>query len=112
MNNLVYGFEPNLGGLVGLVVTVLLPILVGLVTRRTTAPFLKASLLMFLSALKVTIEGWMESANTGVDFNILALVYTFVINFVIAVGIHFGLYRSQNSSGTSVATWAENHGVK
>lgn len=107
----VYGFEANLGGLVGLVFTVLLPVLVGLVTTKRVSPVMKGILLLFLTAVKVVVEGWLEARNTEVDFELVPLVYSTAMNFVVAVLVYLGLYKPQTTSGRSVANWAEDHGI-
>lgn len=107
----VYGFEPNLGGLVGLVFTVLLPVLVGLVTTKRVSPVLKGVLLLFLTAVKVVVEGWLEARNTGVSFEMIPLVYSTAMNFVVAVLVYLGLYKPETVTGKSIANWAQSHGL-
>lgn len=99
----VYGFAPNLGGLLSLAITIVLPILVGLVTRQSTSAGVKAVLLLALAAIKTILEAWLQAANTAADFEWVPIVYTTVINFGIAVAVHFGFYKA-----TGVAQAAQN----
>ena len=89
----VYGFAPNLGGLLGLLITVALPILVGLVTTRSTPAGVKAVLLLLLTAVKSVLEAWLQAENTAAVFDPIPVIYTTGINFAIATAVHFGLYR-------------------
>jgi hypothetical protein len=89
----VYGFAPNLGGLLSLVITIVLPILVGLVTRRSTSAGVKATLLLALSAVNAVLSAWLQAENTNAVFEWIPVVYSTAVNFVIAVAVHFGLYK-------------------
>lgn len=97
----VYGFEPNLGGLLSLVITIVLPILVGLVTRQSTSAGTKAVLLLALAAAKTVLEAWLQATNTAVTFEWIPVVYTTLINFGIAVAVHFGLFKPTGVAGAA-----------
>lgn len=99
-----YGFAPNLGGLLSVVILVLLPILVGLITRASTSAGLKGVLLLALAAVKVVIEAWLTAVNTSVDFEFVPVVVTVLINFVIAVAVHYGLWKPTGVSGAAQRT--------
>lgn len=103
----VYGFTPNLGGLLSLAITIVLPILVGLATRRSTSAGAKAVLLLALAAVKTVLEAWLQAENTAATFEWVAVAYTTAINFGIAVALHFGLFKP-----TGVADAAQNTAVK
>lgn len=103
----VYGFAPNLGGLLSLAITIVLPILVGLVTKRSTSRGVKAVLLLFLSAVNSVLSAWLQAENTAAVFEWIPVVYSTAINFGIAVAIYFGFYRP-----TGVAEAAQNSVVK
>ena len=90
----VYGFDPNsLSGLISLAITVLLPLVVGLVTTRTTSPGLKAVLLLAAAAIKSLLEAWLQAANSAVDFAFVPVAISIAVNFAIAVVVHFGLWK-------------------
>lgn len=93
-----YGFTPTLGSLLSLVVTVLLPVLVGLLTKASWSGRAKAILLLALSAVNALVTSGLEAANTGVDWEFIPVLYTIVINFMIAVAVHFGLWKPVGTS--------------
>lgn len=99
----VYGFTPDLGGLLGLAITVALPILVGLVTKQSTGAGVKATLLLALAAAKTIIEAWAQATNKGVAFDFVPVIYSTLANFGIAVALHFGLLKP-----AGLATKAQN----
>jgi len=103
----VYGFAPNLGGLLSLAITIILPILVGLVTRQSTSAGAKAVLLLALSAVNAVLSAWLQAENTLAVFEWIPVVYSTAINFGIAVTLHFGLFKP-----TGVASAAQNSAVK
>jgi len=99
-----YLFEPSLAGLLSLVVTVILPLLVGLVTTRVTGAGVKAVILLVLATVKTVVEAWI-AAGAGVDWDFVPVLYNAVVNFGIAVAIHFGLWKP-----TGASTAAQNTG--
>lgn len=103
----VYGFAPNLGGLLSLAITIVLPILVGLVTRQSTSAGAKATLLLLLAAINSILSAWLQAENTSAVFEWIPVVYSTAVNFVIAVAVHFGLYKP-----TGVARAAQDSGVR
>lgn len=89
-----YGFDPtSVSGLLSLAITVLLPVLVGLVTRQRTSPGVQGFLLLVFAAVKSFLEAWLEAENEGTPFLWTALAATIAVNFVIAVAVHFGLWK-------------------
>lgn len=102
----IYGFRPDLGGLLGLAVTVLLPLAVGLVTTRATGAGVKAALLLFLAAVKSVLEAWLQAINTSVDFDAIPVVYATAVSFGIAVAVHFGLFKPAGLAAAAQAVGA------
>jgi hypothetical protein len=100
----VYGFSPDLGGLLGLLITIVLPILVGLVTTRSTPAAVKAVLLLLLTAVKSVLEAWLQAENTAAEFDAIPVIYTTAINFGIAVAVHFGLFRPTGATAAAQDT--------
>jgi hypothetical protein len=87
-----------------LVVGVLLPLVVGFVTKRTTDPGVKASLLAFLSA----VSGFgTEALNSWGHFDWRTAFFTWLATFLTAVGTYYGFFKP-----TGVAAIAQNSGVK
>lgn len=78
---------------VGLLVSTILPIIVGLVTKITTTPATRAILLALLSAVDGLGSQALAAHSNGVDYDLgqgLLLAFT---AFVVAVAMHFGLWR-------------------
>lgn len=100
-----YGFDPtSVSGLLSLAVAVALPILVGLVTRASTPAGVKAVLLLAFAAVKAFAEAWLDAVNTGVEFLWTAVAISVVVNFLIAVAVHFGLWRPTGATAAAQRT--------
>ncbi len=100
-----YLFEPSLGGLISTVLTFLLPLLAAILMRQSWGTGLKGTVLLLLAAVKVFLEAWIAAINSGVNFNFTVVLYGVVLNFLVAVAMHFGLWR-----GTSVQQALMNSG--
>lgn len=75
---------------IGLLVSVVLPVLVGLVTTRVTSAGLKGVLLLALS----TANGFLvELANPGPDYDLQTAVILSLVAFGTGVLAHFGLWK-------------------
>ncbi|MET0698598.1 MAG: hypothetical protein ABWY93_02940 [Mycobacterium sp.] len=103
----VYGFAPDAGGLIGLLITLILPLLVALLSKQSWSAGVKGSILLALAAVKSILESWLMATNKGVTLDVVPVIYTTLINFMIAVAVHFGLLRNsalqrkaQNSGNT------------
>lgn len=96
-----YLFEPSLAGLLSLFLAVLLPVLVGLVTKASTSGNVKALLLLTLAAVKSVVEAALAG---GESFNLTTTVYTVGINFGIAVVMYFGLFKPTGVTAAAQAT--------
>lgn len=75
-------------GILTIVVGSLLPILVGIVTKKVESSGLKASLLLFLSAL----SGLAATAINGGGIISSQTLVAAVVAYVVAVASHFGFY--------------------
>jgi hypothetical protein len=81
---------------IGLLVTLVLPVLVGLVTTRVTSAGAKAVLLLLFTAA----DGFLvELGNAGSGYNVANGVFYAVVGFVTAVAMHFGLLKPTGISG-------------
>ena len=99
-----YVFEPTWQGLVSLALTLLLPVLVGLLATRSWSAAAKGLLLIGLAGVKAVGEAFIAG-----EFG-WTVVYSIVASVLLAVAAHFGFYRAARSDGGSVATWAIDHG--
>lgn len=88
-----------------LVVTIILPVLVGLVTKVETNPNVKALLLAALSAIVGLGSEVLTAMNTNAPYDLGAGLIKFVGIFVVAVAIHYGFWKP-----TGVATAAQGVG--
>ena len=74
----------------GLLISVVLPVLVGLVTKRVTHAGVKAVLLLALS----TLNGFLvELANPGPNYDVSTAVILSLVAFAVGVLSHFGLWK-------------------
>lgn len=99
-----YVIDPSWKGLVSLALTLLLPVLVGLLATRSWSAAAKGALLVVLAGVKAVAEAAL-AGELGT-----AVLYSIGANVLIAVVVHLGFYRAQTSSGVSVAGWAIDHG--
>jgi uncharacterized membrane protein YccC len=75
---------------IGLAISVVLPVLVGLVTKHITHPGVKATLLLALS----TLTGFLtELANPGPDYDLGTAIVLSLVSFATGVLMHFGLWK-------------------
>jgi hypothetical protein len=72
-----------------ILIGVVLPLVVGLVTKRYTSPTVKAVLLLAASALTAFITEWANSANFVWQQALLTMILTFGTGVV----AHLGLWR-------------------
>lgn len=81
-----------------LCVTVLLPVLVGLVTKQSTSSGIKAVLLAILSAITGVASALIQANNADVSVDLYPLAISAVSVFVIAVAAHYGLWKPTSVS--------------
>ncbi|NXY93491.1 hypothetical protein HYE82_03520 [Streptomyces sp. BR123] len=80
----------------GLLVSVVLPVLVGLVTTRVTSAGTKAVLLLALSTANGLV---VEIANPGPAFDLGTAAVLAAVSFATGVLAHFGLYKPVGLAG-------------
>lgn len=80
----------------GLAISVILPVLVGLVTTRVTHAGAKAVLLLALTALNGFL---VELSTAGDDYDLGSAVVLTLVSFGTAVLSHFGLWKPTGVSG-------------
>lgn len=87
-------------GLVSLVITVLLPLLVALVTKRVTSSNAKALLLLVLASLNSLGNTLYQNLVNDVSFSWTNMLATAIVGFVIAVSSHYGLWKPTGTAKT------------
>ncbi|MDX2697115.1 hypothetical protein [Streptomyces ipomoeae] len=81
---------------IGLLISVILPVLVGLVTTRVTHAGVKAVLLLALS----TLNGFLvEYANRGDGYDVGTAAVLALVSFGTGALAHFGLWKPTGVSG-------------
>ncbi|MGQ4437921.1 hypothetical protein ACN6LI_003286 [Streptomyces violaceoruber] len=88
----------------GLAISVVLPVLVGLVTTRITHPGTKAVLLLALTAANGFL---VELSNAGDGYNVSSALILWGVSFATGVLAHFGLWKP-----TGVSSKAQDVGAK
>lgn len=98
--------QPTLDGAywLGIAISVVLPVLVGLVTTRVTHPGTKAVLLLLLTAANGFL---VELSNAGDGYNVGSAATLWAVSFATGVLAHFGLWKP-----TGVAGKAQDVGAK
>ncbi len=86
--------------LIGLIVSTILPLVVGLVTTRVTSGGIKAVLLLALNAVIGFGTALLSAHDQGLGFDVLPAVYTWITFFLVGVGTHFGFWKPTGVSGT------------
>jgi hypothetical protein len=87
--------------IIGLLVTLVLPVAVGLVTTRVTSAAAKAVLLLLLTAANGFL---VELGATGSGYNVANGVFYAAVSFVTAVAVHFGFLKPTGISGKAQDT--------
>ena len=81
-----------------LVIGTVLPLLVGLVTRSSASPGLRAVTLAVLSAVSAFLAEWLHTVNAGTPFDVASTVLAVLGTFLVAVGTHFGFWQATGIS--------------
>ncbi|WP_041684726.1 hypothetical protein [Renibacterium salmoninarum] len=70
-----------------------LPLLVGLVTTRTTNAGVKAVLLAALAVVIALVSQVADALQYGKPYNLGIALVTAAVSFAISVGTHFGIWK-------------------
>ena len=79
--------------IVGLIVSTILPILVGLVTTRVTNSSWKAVILAALAAVTGLLTELLASINAGTAYDLGNGLIFALTSFLVATAMHFGLWK-------------------
>lgn len=88
----------DLPQVISLVIGVILPLLVGLVTKWHTSSSFRAVLLLLLSALSAFATEFLASMNNGTAFDVGATLLSVLGTFLVGVGMHFGIWKATGVS--------------
>lgn len=89
--------------LLQLVVTVLLPLVVGLVNAKEADPARKALWLAGLSILTGLGTELLDAVNAGDPYNLGTALVSGVFSFLLAVGTYYGFWRPTRIADTVAA---------
>ena len=83
---------------IGLLVSTVLPLLVGLVTTRVTHGGVKAVLLAALALITSLLTELGVAVSNGVSYDLGKGLLLAIPTFLIAVGMHYGLWKPTGAS--------------
>ena len=86
-------FDNNAVWVLNLVVTVLLPLLVGLVTKQSWSSAVKAVLLLVLAAITGLGSELLDAATSNSPYDLQVGALAAVQALVVAIAVHFGLWK-------------------
>lgn len=89
--------------LVGILISVIIPIAVDLVTQRLAAPRVKSLVLAGLTALNGFLLEFVQSVDSNTAFHLEQALLNVLVGFVIATATLFGLWRPTGVSGSTGA---------
>ncbi|MFF2274223.1 hypothetical protein ACFVTX_18255 [Agromyces sp. NPDC058136] len=95
---LAFAFPPAL--VLGLIVSTILPLLVGLVTNTVTSPGRRATLLAALAAVTGLLTELLAAVEAGVTYDLGTGLVIALGMFLVAVGMHFGIWKPTGVSAT------------
>lgn len=85
--------EVDLSTVLSACVGVILPVLVGIVTKKLTSPAVQAVLLAFFAAVSGFLSQWLAAINGGAPFSWQVAAFTWLMTFVTAVATHYGFWK-------------------
>ncbi|WP_251048711.1 hypothetical protein [Microbacterium sp. ISL-103] len=91
-------FTLDVALVIQLLVSTVLPLLVGLVTKTVTRPGVKAVLLALLSLVTSLLVELGASISAGTAYDIGQGLLLALPTFLIAVGLHYGLWKPVGAS--------------
>lgn len=86
-----------------LLVSVVLPALVAVVTKRMASPGLKAVTLLLLAAVNGFLSELLDALVTALPFELSAAAMGWLMSFLLAVIAHYGLLKPIGLTGSSGA---------
>lgn len=92
----------DLPQLLNLIIAVVFPVLVGLVTTRVTAGWVKSVLLATISLGSGLVTALLAAVLAGVPFDVIGAFLTGLTAWIIAIATHFGFWKP--TGGTD---WAQ-----
>jgi hypothetical protein len=100
--NITFNLDPAL--IIQLLVSTVLPLLVGLVTTRVTHSGVKAVVLAGLALLTSLLTELGVAVSSGTAYDIGQGLLLAIPTFLVAVGMHYGLWKPTTVSAKAQAT--------
>lgn len=97
-------FDIPLVNVLMLLAGVVLPVLVGLVTTKTTSPGAKAVLLAVLAVLTSVLTELIAALQSGTPYNLGLALLLGLGTFIVAVSTHYGLLKPTGVSAAAQNT--------
>jgi len=103
--DIAFTLDPAL--IIGLLVSTVLPLLVGLVTTRVTNGGIKAVLLAGLALVTALLTELGVAVSNGETYDLGRGLLIAIPTFLIAVGMHFGLWKPVGASTAAQAAFTK-----
>lgn len=94
-----------------LLAAVVLPLLVGLVTKRTTNPGRKAVLLAGLAVATSLASELAAALQSGAVYDLGQALFLGVGSFLVAVGLHYGLWKPTGAASAAQRVGSGKHAL-
>jgi predicted Na+-dependent transporter len=88
------------GQILTIIIQVVLPLVVGFVTKRSMPSGIKALLLLLLTVISQSVSAALQ-ADVGNGYHWSALLGNIGLGFLISVGVHYGLWKPTGASDTA-----------
>lgn len=79
--------------ILNLLIAVIFPVFVGLVTKTTTNPAVKAALLATISLASGVVAQWLAAVTSGLEMDWFTAIVTGFGAWTIAIATHFGFWK-------------------
>ncbi len=85
-------------------ISVILPIIVGLVTKRSTHPGIKAGLLALLAAVTSGLTELLGALRADQGWDAGMWLLTTIVSLATAIALHYGLWKPTGTAARAQAT--------
>lgn len=104
-------FDLPLPIILGLIVSIILPLIVGLVTKVVTHGGTKAVILAALTAVTGILTELLNAVTSGQVFDLGAALLLWLGSFLVAVGMHFGIWKPTEVSTKAQMAFSSDNGT-
>jgi hypothetical protein len=86
-----------------LLVSIVIPILVGLITKQKASPAVKAYAMVVLNLIAAVLVAFITAHNNGLSFDWNGALYSFILSAVVSAASHFAVLKPVGLTGTTGA---------